>query len=119
MGSVAARVLRDAQALVELQIEIARNEVKDLARRNAMAAGMITIGAILLALGLLVSLPLALVLTAHDPAIAALAWTAAYIAAGAILAAIGRSLVRLSPDKTIQSLKENKEWAKQQLTSIR
>ena len=61
MGDLAAEVLHDAQKLVSLEIALAKQEVKDLAMDNAIAAGMVGAGALLLVLAVLVAAPVLVV----------------------------------------------------------
>jgi hypothetical protein len=115
---LAAEVVRDAQRLVSLEIALARQEIKDMVVANAVAAGMVAVGGLVLVLGALVAVPvLAVVLVPwHWQAVAI--WIILYVLFGIGLALAGKArfAVRL-PARTLASLKENKEWALRQMRS--
>jgi len=108
-GELAAEVMQDAQRLVSLEIALAKQEVKDLAIANAVAAAMVAVGGLLAVLAVLVALPVLVVVIMPWHWQAAAVWTAAYITCGAAFAFIGkvRFQIRL-PARTIASLKETR-----------
>lgn len=117
-GELAARVVQDAQRLVSLEIALAKQEAKELIRSNAIAAGMIGVGGLLLVLALLVAAPALAVVLVPWHWQAAAAWMALYVMLGMALALIGRSRIRIGlPAKTVASLKESKEWALRRMKS--
>jgi Putative Actinobacterial Holin-X, holin superfamily III len=113
-----ASVVNDAQRLVSLEVALAKHEAKELATGNAIAAGVIAFGGLLLILGVLVALPsLAVVLLPWHWQAAAV-WAVAYVVIGLVLVLIGKARLRLRlPPRTIESLKENKEWALRRVRS--
>lgn len=119
-SELAAEVVHDAQHLVNLEIALAQQEIKDLVRANAIAAGMVAGGGLLLVLGLLVAVPVLIWVLVPWPwvAAAAVAWIVVYLllGIGLILAGKARFAVKL-PARTLASLKENKEWALRQMRS--
>jgi uncharacterized membrane protein YqjE len=117
-GDLAAEVVHDAQRLISLEIALAKQEIKDLAMANAIAAGMVAAGGLLVILGVLVALPALIVWLVPWHWQAAAAWVAVYMVLGIGLALIGRTRFALRlPAKTLASLKENKEWALRQMKS--
>jgi hypothetical protein len=113
-----ASVVSDAQRLVALEIALAKQEAKELATRNAIAAGLMGLGGLLLILGVLVALPVVVVMAVPWHWQAAAIWAAAYALIGVGLALIGRMRLQLElPPRTIESLKENKEWALRRVRS--
>lgn len=105
-------VITDVKELVGLEIALARQELKDLAVRNGIAVGFLVLGAILIALAVLVSLPVLVVVLVPWHWQAAAAWLALYLLGGLVLVLVGRARLRLQPPaRTIESLKESKEWA--------
>jgi Putative Actinobacterial Holin-X, holin superfamily III len=113
-----ASVVSDAQRLVALEIALAKQEAKELATRNAIAAGVIAFGGLLLVLGVLVALPSLAVWLLPWHWQAAAVWVGAYLVLGLLLVIIGRSRLQLRlPPRTIGSLKENKEWALRRVRS--
>ena len=102
----------DAQRLVALEVALARQELKELAVRNAVAVGVMAFGGLLAVLGTLVALPVMVVELVPWHWQAAAAWAAAYVVIGLGLVVAGKARLQLKlPPRTVGSLKENKEWA--------
>jgi Putative Actinobacterial Holin-X, holin superfamily III len=113
-----ASVVSDAQRLVALEVALAKQEAKELATGNAIAAGVIAFGGLLLVLGVLVGLPSLAVWLLPWHWQAAAVWIGAYLVLGLLLIIIGKSRLQLRlPPRTIGSLKENKEWALRRVRS--
>jgi len=107
-----ASVIVDAQRLVALEVALARQELKELAVRNAVAVGIIAFGGALAVLGILVALPVMVVELVPWHWQAAAVWAAAYVVIGLGLVLGGKARLQLNlPPRTVGSLKENKEWA--------
>jgi uncharacterized membrane protein YqjE len=117
---------QDSAALLRGEVRLARVEAADTARAVAMGTASIAIGAVLALLGGL-SLVVGLVLLAGDQWLPGdRYWLAAAIVmviSGAIAAwsaMRGRRRLEpsvLVPDETVETLKEDKEWLKRQMTS--
>jgi uncharacterized membrane protein YqjE len=117
-GDLAAEVVHDAQRLVGLEIALAKQEVKDLAVANAIAAGMVAFGGLLIILSVLVAVPSLVVILVPWHWQAAVAWVVVYALLGIGLVLFGKARFALKlPTKTLASLKENKEWALRQMKS--
>ena len=117
-GDLAAEVIQDAQRLVSLEIALAKQEIKDLATANAIAAGMVAFGGLLLVLGVLVAVPSLVVILVPWHWQAAAAWIILYMLLGLGFALFGKARFRVSlPTKTLESLKESKEWALRRMKS--
>jgi len=117
-GDLAAEVIRDAQRLVGLEVALAKQELKDLAVANAVAAGLIVFGALLFVLGVMVAIPSLVVVLVPWHWQAALTWIVLYLVLGLGLAFYGKSRFRVElPAKTLTSLKESKEWALRRMKS--
>lgn len=113
-----ASVVGDAQRLVALEIALAKQEIKELVATNAIAAGLIAAGGFLAVLGLLVALPVTVVLLVPWHWEAAAVWAAAYLVIGLLLVLIGKAKLQIGlPKRTMESLKENKEWALRRVKS--
>jgi Flp pilus assembly protein TadB len=113
-----ASVVSDAQQLVALEVALAKQEARELATGNAVAAGVAGLGAVLVILGVLVALPALVVWLVPWHWQAALVWVVGYLLIGIALALVGRSRLRLRlPPRTMESLKENKEWALRRVRS--
>jgi uncharacterized membrane protein YqjE len=117
-ADLAAALVHDAQRLVGLEVALAKQELKDLAMANAVAAGMVAFGGLLVLLGVLVAIPTLVVVLVPWHWQAAAAWAAAYVLVGLGLVLYGKSRFALRlPTRTLESLKENKEWALRRMKS--
>ena len=115
---LAAGLLEDAQRLVRLEIDLAKQEMKELAIANGIAAGLFAGAATFALLGILVALPVFLVAVLPWHWQVALIWFVLYLLGAAVLALVGKSKLRVQPPRrTIESLKETKEWALRQVRS--
>jgi uncharacterized membrane protein YqjE len=118
LGDLAAEVIHDAQRLVGLEVALAKQELKDLAMANAVAAGLVLFGGLLLLLGLLVAIPSLVVILVPWHWQAGVAWIVLYVLVGLGLVLYGKTRFRVAlPAKTLASLKENKEWALRRMKS--
>ena len=117
-SDLAAEVIQDAQRLITLEIALAKQELKDIAMANAIAAGMVVSGGLLVILSLLVAIPSLVVILVPWHWQAAVAWVLLYASGGIGLVMFGKTRFELKlPVKTLTSLKENKEWALRQMKS--
>lgn len=117
-GALAGEVVQDAQRLVLLEVALAKQELKDLAMANAVAAGMMAGGGLVLILAIFVAVPVFVVTLVPWHWQAALIWTAAYVLIGTALVLVGKWRLKIRmPAKTIASLKESKEWALRRMRS--
>jgi hypothetical protein len=117
---LAGDAMQGVQRLVSLEIALAKQELKEIAIVNLIAAACIAAAGMLAILALLVAMPVLIVVLVPWHWQAALIWVVAYALIAAGLAIFGKSRlsVRL-PTRTLESLKENKEWALHQLRSTR
>ena len=117
-GVLAAEVVHDLNRLVSLEIELAKQELKELAVTNGIAAACFAFAGILAGIALLVAVPVIVVVAVPWHWQAAVVWAVAYALIATGLAIYGRMRLRVSmPQKTITSLKETKEWALQRMKS--
>jgi len=115
---IAAGIVDEVERLARLEIELAKQELKELAITNAIAAGAFTCAAILAVTALLVGIPVLIVVAVEPHWVAALVWIVVYVLVAAGLALLGRSKLRIGmPERTVASLKETKEWALRQMRS--
>ncbi len=109
----------EARGLVRKEIELAKVEVMALVKTNAIAIGLFA-GAAVLLLVALVMLQVAFILSFPFGTQFIVAWSlfGFWVVVIAILALIGRSKLKLqAPEKTIETLKGDIEWAKGQIHS--
>src|ERR1700730_2875296 len=111
-GQLAAEVVQDVHRLVNLQIALAKQELKELAIRNAIAAACIAAAGLFAMLAVLVAVPVAVVLLVPWHWEAAAVWAVLYVLLAAGLALYGKARLQITlPQKTVASLKETKTWA--------
>jgi cytochrome c biogenesis protein CcdA len=117
-GDLAAEVVQDLNRLVSLEVALAKQELRELAITNAVATACFAAAGILTLLALLVAVPVIVVLAVPWHWEAAAVWAGAYVLIAAALALYGRARLKVAlPQKTINSLKETKEWALQRMRS--
>jgi len=116
--SIASEVVHDVRRLVDLEVMLAKQELKELAITNAVAAACAAAAAIFAVIALLVAVPVLVVVAVPWKWEAALAWAVTYLVIAAGLALYARRRLALhAPRRTLDSLKENKEWVLRQLRS--
>ena len=117
---LAADAVQTVQRMVSLEIALAKQELKEIAIVNLIAVACMAVAGLLAILAVLVAIPVLIVAVVPWHWEAALVWVVAYalIAGGLALYGKSRLSVRM-PSKTIESLKENKEWALHQLRSTK
>jgi len=119
IAELVKRLADQTNTLVKQEIELAKAELTEKSKIAGAGAGMLGAAALvgLLALGALTAGLIALLATAIDHTwIAALIVALVYAAVAAVLALRGRDRIRAAtppaPEKTIESVKEDVEWAK-------
>jgi cytochrome c biogenesis protein CcdA len=117
---LAADAVQTVLRLVDLEVALAKQELREIATANVIAAVCMAAAGLVAVLALLVAVPVMVVFLLPWHWQAALAWALAYLAVAAGLALYGRSRLALRlPTRTLESLKENKEWALHQLRSTK
>ncbi len=117
-GELVAEAVQNAQRLIGLEIALAKQELREIAMANIIAVACIAAAGLLAILALLVALPVLVVVLVPWHWQAALVWAIAYGLIAGGLAWYGKRRVSLRlPTKTIESLKESKEWALHQIRS--
>jgi hypothetical protein len=120
LGEMFADLTRDARALVQQEIQLAKNELAQNASRMSPSLTMIVAGG-LIAYGGVLAIVAAVVLGLV--AIGLAPWAASLLG-GLVIAGIGYALIRagmasfrprdLAPRQTIETLKEDARWLKAQ-----
>lgn len=111
---------QNAQLLLRKELELAKLEIQEALRKQAIAAGLAIAGALfgLFVLGF-VGVTVAVALQQVVPAWVAWALvTVGYLLVGIVALLIAKrtaASANLSPERTKNSIEENVEWAKQQL----
>jgi|AGTN01.1.fsa_nt_gi Protein of unknown function (DUF1469). len=120
LASLLTELTRETATLFRNEIRLAKTELADKARQAGRGATEIAVGGVLLlvalhALAAAAILGLALVV---EPWLAAVIVAVAVAVAGGLILARGLVNVRsdrLAPTRTMESLRDNTRWAKEQL----
>lgn len=121
MGELFKHLSDDLSTLVRQELKLAQAEMTDKGKKAGIGAGMLggagLVGA--LALATLTTFFIALLATAMVVWLAALIVTVIYAAAAGALALIGKNRVAEAtppvPEQTLETVKEDVQWAKTQL----
>jgi len=120
IGEAVSATTRDFGRLLEKELELARVELREEAAAAGKSAALLAVGATMLAMGvLIVLLAAAWGLAEAIPLWAALAIVGVVtVAVGAVVAMAGRRrLARIEPvPQTIETIKEDAQWARQQVS---
>ncbi len=120
LGDLFSELTRETSTLVRKELELAKTEMTDKATKAGKNIGFLAIGGAVAYAGLLALIGGIIVLLANVISL----WVSALVV-GLIVAVIGYALVQkgltalknldLVPHQTIETLKEDKEWAKDQI----
>jgi uncharacterized membrane protein YqjE len=125
IGALVRELADESARLVRQETRLARIELEELLRDAGFGTAQTATGGVLLLLGA-IALVTGVILLVGDQWLRDRYWLAALIvtvllgAVAAWSAARGAALLsprRLEPDQTLETLKEDKEWLKRQLTS--
>jgi uncharacterized membrane protein YqjE len=125
MGALFRQLSSDLSMLVRQELQLAQVEITEKGKAAARGAGMLSGAGIagLLALGAFTTFAIAALSTGMEVWIAALLTAAVYGALGGVLATTGRRRVMQAsppvPQQTVETVKEDAQWAKTQLSSGR
>ncbi|MCW3008837.1 MAG: hypothetical protein JWP17_3463 [Solirubrobacterales bacterium] len=125
LGDLLKQLSEQTTTLVRQEIDLAKAEVTQKGKQASVGAGVLAAAAIvgLLALGALTAMFIALLDTAMATWLAALIVTVVYGAIAGALAVVGRGRLKAAtpvvPEQTVETVKEDVEWAKTQARSAR
>jgi hypothetical protein len=123
MGELFKQLSNDLSTLVRQELKLAQAEMTEKGKNAGVGVGMFGGAGIvgLLALGALTACLIAALATGMDVWLAALIVTVAYAAIAGVLALVGKSRVTEAvppvPEQTVETVKEDVQWAKSQLPS--
>ena len=123
IGELLKALSQETTTLVRQELELAKAEMTEKGKKAGVGAGLIGGAGVagLLALGALTACLVALLDTAMVTWLAALIVTVVWAAIAAVLALRGRDRVQemgpAVPEQTIETVKEDVEWAKTQTLS--
>jgi hypothetical protein len=125
LGELVKQLLDQTSALTRKEVELAKAEMAIKTKRLGVGAGVFGAAGLVgvLALGAFTATAILALATALEPWLAALVVTVVYAAIAGALALIGRSRVEAGtppvPEETVESVKEDVEWAKTKAKSAR
>ena len=125
VGELVKQLADQTSTLVRQEIDLAKAELSEKGRIAGQGAGMFSAATVvgLMAAGALTALLILALDTAMDSWLAALIVTVVLGAVAAVLALQGRNRMRAAapakPEQTIETVKEDVEWAKTQTPSAR
>jgi hypothetical protein len=120
LGELVKQLSEEVSTLVRQEIELARAEMTQKARRAGLGLGELSGAGIaaLFALGALTACVIAALALVMPVWLAALIVAVVYGAAAAVLALVGRRQLQASvpptPQQTVETIKEDVQWAKTQ-----
>jgi hypothetical protein len=123
MGELFKKLSNDLSTLVRQEMKLAQAEMTEKGKKAGLGVGLFGGAGVvgLLALGTLTTCLIAALATGMDVWLAALIVTVLYAAVAGALAMTGKKEVAEAtpavPEQTIESLKEDAQWAKTQLPS--
>jgi hypothetical protein len=121
LAGLFADLARDMTGLIRTELELARTELSEKAGQAAGGAAFIAAGGFIAFAGLLVLLACAVLALSlvMQPWLAALVVGLVVVGLGVALMLTGRSKLRpenLQPNRTIETLRDDKDWARSQLS---
>jgi uncharacterized membrane protein YqjE len=123
MGELFTKLSEDLSTLVRQELRLAQAEMTEKGKKAGLGAGMFGGAGLMgvLALATLTTTVIAALAKGMDVWVAALIVTAVYVAVAAVLALSGKRHVSEAtpptPEQTIDTVKEDVQWAKTQLPS--
>ena len=122
IGDLLKQLSQETATLVRKEVELAKAEVSEKGKKAGLGAGMFGGAGVagLLALGSLTACLIALLATAMEVWIAALIVTVLWAVVAGVLAILGRNKVQEATppvEQTVESIKEDVQWAKTQKPS--
>jgi cytochrome c biogenesis protein CcdA len=116
-ADLASDLVEEARQLVRLEIELAKQELKEMAITNGIAAGSFVVAGLLVVFAVFAGIPVLIVAAVPWHWQAALVWILVYVLLAVGLYFLGRSRLRIEPPpRTVQSIKETWEWALRRLS---
>jgi hypothetical protein len=122
LGDLFSDLSRETTTLVRKEVQLAKAELTQSATEAARGIGMLVAGGAVAYAGLLfllLAIVFGLIEVGWDPWVSALVVGLVVVAIGAVLVLRARESLKpanLAPQKTVETLKEDAEWAKEQIT---
>jgi len=122
LGDLLSELVQESSTLVRQEVRLAKAELSQNAAEAGRGVASLVVGGAVIYAGLLAIIAAAIVGLGQ----AGVPWWLAALLVGVVVAAVGGLLVararsalqasNLVPQETVESLKEDREWAKEQIT---
>ena len=122
LGDLFSDLSRETTTLVRQEVQLAKAELTQSATEAARGIGMLVAGGAVAYAGLLfllLAIVFGLIEAGWDPWLSALVVGLVVVVIGAVLVLRARESLKpanLAPRRTVETLKEDQEWAKEQIT---
>ncbi len=122
LGDLFSDLSRETTTLVRQEVQLAKAELTQSATEAARGIGMLVAGGAVAYAGLfflLLAIVFGLIEAGWDAWLSALVVALVVVALGAVLVLRARESLKpanLAPRRTVETLKEDQEWAKEQIT---
>ena len=122
LGDLFSDLSRETTTLVRQEVQLAKAELTQSATEAARGVGMLVAGGLVAYAGLiflLLAIVFGLIEAGWDPWVSALVVGLVVVAIGAVLVLRARESLKpanLAPRRTVETLKEDQEWVKEQIT---
>ena len=122
LGDLFSELSRETTTLVRQEVQLAKAELTQSATEAARGIGMLVAGGAVAYAGLLfllLAIVFGLIEAGWDAWLSALVVGLVVVAIGAVLVLRARASLKpanLAPRRTVETLKEDQEWAKEQIT---
>lgn len=120
IGELIAQLMRETSLLFRQEIALAKNELSEKLSQAGSGIAEVAIGAVILLLSLQALLAAAIIALAQS-----IGWWQSALVLGVVVLLIGTGILirglanlraeTLAPRRTLASLRENREWAKEQI----
>jgi len=120
LGELFAELSRQTSTLIRQEVALAKAEMKEKGKEAGKDIGMMAAGGALAYAGLLALIAAIIIALAN-----VVAWWLSALIVGIVVVAIGALMIQrgmsalkesgVAPEQTIETLKEDKEWARKQL----
>jgi uncharacterized membrane protein YqjE len=124
-GDLVKQLTQQTSNLVRQEVELAKAELAEKGKQTGVGAGILGGASVLALFGLaaLTTAAIAVLAETMEVWVAALIVAAVYLAVAGVLALTGRNRLQeaapMAPEQTIETMKEDVEWARNQAKSVR
>lgn len=115
-SAAASELMDDVTEVVRLHVQLAKQEVREIAMSNLFAGAAFGAAAMLAAIAIFAGVPVMLVVILPWHWEVAAIWIVACLLLAVVGFLVGKAKLRVEPPrKTLETLKEDREWALRQI----